>query len=103
MKYGLADKDIALIQKICGGFSQIKEAVLFGSRAMGNFKKGSDVDIALKGSLDDSLLNRFRGVLEEEIPLPYFFDVIAYESIESNALKEHVDQYGKAIYQRSPA
>ena len=47
--YGLLDRDIVYIKKALEHFEEIEKAVVFGSRAMGNYKKGSDVDIAIFG------------------------------------------------------
>ena len=49
MKYGLTERDIKYIIESIKTFSEIKEVVLFGSRAKGKFKNGSDVDMAIKG------------------------------------------------------
>ena len=46
---GLLDRDIKYIRKALEKYDEIEKAVIFGSRAMGNYKKGSDVDIAIIG------------------------------------------------------
>ncbi|MFH1429155.1 MAG: nucleotidyltransferase domain-containing protein [Candidatus Margulisiibacteriota bacterium] len=82
-------------------FPEIEEAIIFGSRAKGNYKKGSDVDIAIKGSyIEYQTVLGLKSMLEENLPLPYFFDVIHYESINSPELKEHIDRAGKTIYSK---
>ena len=93
MKPGLEAQDLHAIQQVFKRFPQIKSVVLFGSRATGNFKKGSDVDLALKGNIDASILSGVQRVLNQEISLPYFFDVIAYDEIENLDLKNHIYQY----------
>lgn len=83
------------------GFPEITELVLFGSRAKGNFKAGSDVDLAIKGaavSYDTAV--RLADVLNEEKPLPYFFDVVHYEAIAEPRLVEHIDRVGVVIYSK---
>ena len=81
-------------------YPEIEEAVLFGSRAIGNYKKGSDVDLAIKGSrINRTTVNRLSDDLNEEYPLPYFFDVIHYENISSE-LKTHIDTMGRIIKQK---
>lgn len=67
---------------------------------MGNFKKGSDVDLALKGNLESSTVNQLKQRLAEETTMPYFFDIVHYESVEKKAFKDHIDHYGIEIYQR---
>ncbi len=95
---GLLKRDLDWIQEALSKYPEIEEAVLFGSRAMGNYKKGSDVDLAIKGSrINRTTVNRLSDDLNEEYPLPYFFDVIHYENISSEELKTHIDTMGKII------
>lgn len=49
MEFGLTEKDLAYIKAVIAEFAEIRQAVIFGSRAKGNFKRGSDVDIAVLG------------------------------------------------------
>ena len=80
-------------------FPEIEEVVIFGSRAMGNFKKGSDVDIAVKGDkVTDDTVTRLTSVLNEELPIPYVIDVLDYASIKNRALLKHIRIYGKKFY-----
>ena len=82
-------------------FPEVREVRIFGSRAMGNFKPGSDVDLALFGKGELACTTRISGILNEELPLPYLFDVVDYHAIQSQDLKKHIDQYGQVIYKRS--
>ena len=49
MKFGLNDNTIEAIQKVFETNSKIDKAIVFGSRAKGNYKEGSDIDLAVKG------------------------------------------------------
>ncbi len=99
MKYGLKERDIKYIIESFSTHSEIEEAVLFGSRAKGIFKKGSDVDIAIKGkNITNSIVTRLSYLLNEEKPLPYYFDVVHYEKIEEPELTKHIDRVGIVIY-----
>ena len=98
MKFGLSDEQIRQIQNILFKFPAIIEAVVFGSRAMGNYKEASDVDIALKGDLSSSVAADVKYELEEETYLPFFFDVVAYSMLDNAKLKEHIDKYGVSLY-----
>ena len=100
MIQGLSTEDEIKIVSMLSHFSEISQALVFGSRAIGNYKQGSDVDIALKGQLKENTMPRLRGLLEE-LPLPYFFDLLDYDATENPALKEHIDQYGKIFYERA--
>ncbi len=101
MKYGLLPRDIDEILQALGQFPAIDEAILFGSRAKGNFKPGSDVDIAIKGkAIDHSCVTAFSFFLNEESLLPYFFDVVHYEGITELELVQHIDRVGKLLYKK---
>lgn len=97
--YGLQERDLYYIMKAIKKYTEIEKAVLFGSRAMGNYKKGSDVDIALIGEkIDRKIIRRLSDDLNEEYPIPYFFDLVNYNDISNEELKKHIDRIGKTIY-----
>ena len=101
MNNGLTKKDTETLICEFKNIPEIKEAIFFGSRAMGNYKKGSDIDICIKGeNITPSITSRLHDILEEEINLPYFFDVINYNSISNKDLKNHIDGVGEKIYTR---
>lgn len=96
--FGLKKQDIALILGVLQKHADIQEAILYGSRAMGNFKPGSDVDIALKGDLKTETVSDVRAELNERLPLSYTFDIISYSAITHQPLIAHIDQYGITLY-----
>lgn len=96
--FGLKSSDIDLIVKTLRRYPEVEEAMIFGSRAMGNYKPGSDVDIALKGNVTSHAVTNISAELNEQLPLPYKFDVVAYSAITHKPLIEHIDQYGKQFY-----
>lgn len=101
MPYGLKDRDMTHILEAVRTFPEISEVVLFGSRAKGTEKPGSDVDLAIKGAAAtyDTAV-RLAGILNEEKPIPYFFDVILYDAIAEPRLIEHIDRVGVVLYSR---
>lgn len=99
--FGLIERDIEYIVKAMKQFSEIEKAIIFGSRAMGNYKKGSDVDIAIVGEgINSKTLYKLDDYLNEVYPLPYFFDILQYSSITNENLKNHIDSKGKIIYEK---
>lgn len=101
MAFGLTKKDVDLIRASIEALPEIEEVVVFGSRAMGNHKKGSDVDLAIKGSgVSLRTVSRLSAQLNEELPLPYKFDVVDYASIDTPALWEHIDSVGAVVFKR---
>lgn len=100
--FGLKPSEIDSIIATLRSHPEVEEAIIYGSRAMGNFKPGSDVDLALKGKANQDTAIAISIELNERLPLPYKFDVLAYSSLTNQALKQHIDQYGKIFYRRSP-
>ncbi len=101
MMYGLLERDLKYIYKAINKYSEIEQVIIFGSRAMGNYKTGSDVDIAIKGkNIDRKTIIKLSDDLNEEYPLPYFFDIINYNEISNKELKKHIDNQGKLVYSR---
>ena len=77
--------------------NKIKEVILFGSRAKGSTKSGSDIDLSLVG--DDI---HFKDLCEissklDEINLPYKIDLVNYDKISNKNLKEYIDRVGIKI------
>ena len=96
--YGLLKKDFDYIFEALTEVDGIDKVIIFGSRAMGNYKRGSDVDIAIVGdNINIKTVFRLSYFLNEEYPMPYFFDVINYNMIKNERLKEHINTYGQAI------
>ena len=98
--FGLSASDIARLIQVISSYPDVEEAIVFGSRAMGNYKPCSDVDIALKGNLKPQTADNIAIELNERIPLPYKFDVVAYPSLSNRPLSDHIDQYGKTLFKR---
>jgi predicted nucleotidyltransferase len=97
--FGLRPDDLLEIRRMLSHYPEVQEAILFGSRAKGNYRNGSDVDLALKGSkLTQHIISHIADALNEETRMPYQFDVLNYHSIHEPKLVEHIDRVGKRIY-----
>lgn len=98
MKYGLENSVIEAIEKVLSGFPEVEEAIIYGSRAKGNYKNGSDIDITLKGeSLNMTVLNSIVNHLDDLL-LPYTFDLSIYKQISNMDLIEHISRVGLIFY-----
>lgn len=94
----LSPHELHSIRQTLARVPRIEKAVLFGSRAMGTAKAGSDVDIAIMGrqtSLQDAL--RALSLLEEST-LPYTFDIVCYNTINNPDLLRHIQEYGQVLF-----
>lgn len=88
----LNDLISSLLQYPC-----ITEAVVYGSRAKGNFHQRSDLDLALKGNLDRHLIADLRLTLDDSM-LPIAVDLLNYSELSNPALKAHIDRVGVTIF-----
>jgi predicted nucleotidyltransferase len=101
MPYGLLEKDMLHILEAVRCFPEIEQVVLFGSRAKGNHKPGSDVDLAIKGAtVTYDTAVKLAEMLNEEKPLPYFFDIIHYEAVADPQFVQHIDRVGIVLYSK---
>ena len=96
---GLAPHEIDLIRQVFRHFPAITEVALYGSRAKGTYRPESDIDLALIGVDDDVQAEAVADELDE-FPLPYRFDVKAYDSITYVPLREHIARVGISLYRR---
>jgi predicted nucleotidyltransferase len=100
--FGITQKTFELFLKTFESFPQIKEVIVFGSRAIGNFRTGSDIDIVLKGEkISVDLVLEVNAILNERLPIPYFVDVFLFTQITSPELIDHISRVGKIIYDRN--
>ncbi len=101
-KFGLRPDDMETILDTLRQYPEVTEAVLFGSRAKGNHKRGSDVDIALKGEqLTHRNVAAISDFLNEETIMPYHFDLLNYHTISSPDLLAHIDRVGVIFYTKA--
>ena len=99
--FGLSKSHVSKIIDILKAFPEVEQGAIFGSRALGTSKKGSDVDIALYGTLRDDVVTAISYQLNEETLLPYFFDLVDYQNIVNDALKEHIDRVAIIFYRKT--
>lgn len=101
MKFGLKS---TTIEKICTVFSQhpeVEKVILYGSRAKGNFKNGSDIDLTFKGKdLKLSTLYKIDNELDDLL-LPYTFDLSIFSHIDNADLLEHIKRVGIIFYEHT--
>jgi predicted nucleotidyltransferase len=100
--YGLRESDLLEMNKTFKKFPQIEKVILFGSRAKGNSKNGSDVDICLIGNfVSHRTTTSVNAILNEETIMPYHFDVLNFNDLQNNELKEHIERVGKCIFDKN--
>jgi predicted nucleotidyltransferase len=97
--FGL-EKDI--IEKIISCIkknTKVKKAVLFGSRAKGNYRNGSDIDISLFGNelILDDILNI--SIEIDNLEIPYKIDLIINDRIKEKQLQDHIERVGIILFE----
>lgn len=98
MKFGLKEEVIDKINSVFAKYPQVEEAVLYGSRAKGNFKTGSDLDLVLKGDqLNPNVVNKIHLEIDDLL-LPYSFDISALNQISNPDLLYHIKRRGAVFY-----
>lgn len=98
--FGLNDKTLTNICQILAQFPQVEKAILYGSRAKGNYRPGSDIDLTLIGDmLDINALGNIAGKLDES-SIPYQVDLSILHQLHHAGLREHIDRVGVVFYQR---
>ncbi len=100
MRFGLKEDVISNIISVFEKYSDVNEAIIYGSRARGNFRKGSDIDLSLKGKISNEILSNILSDIDE-LNTPYLFDISIYEKLTSKELISQIDKYGKLFYNRN--
>ena len=88
----LTDREASLISSVLNLHPEVSQVKLFGSRAKGCHTPASDIDLALWGV--DALQAESIAAELDELPLPYRFDIKAFESIKQDSLREHIQRRG---------
>ena len=100
MKFGLKEDIITQVNEVFAKYPQIEKVIIYGSRAKGNFKKGSDIDLTLEGTgLNLSVINSLLNELDDLL-LPYTFDVSIFNQIGNADLVEHIGRVGDVFYEK---
>ena len=96
--FGLSETTINLIKNVFKKYPAVKEVKFFGSRAIGNYRNNSDIDLVLYGKIDQKLIGKIQFELDE-LSTPFKYDVKSYENIDYPPLIDHIDRVGKIFYQ----
>jgi len=97
---GLKPTDMERIQTVLKNHQFVEQVIIYGSRAKGNYKPYSDIDITLVGpNIDLTLQNKIENDLDDLL-LPYKFDVSVYYKILNKDLVDHINRIGKIIFSR---
>lgn len=98
---GLSEAELAQLLSVFSHYPQITNAVVYGSRAKGNYSGTSDIDLALDGEeLDRHILARIALDLDDS-NLVYQVDLLDLKDLKNPLLRDHIERVGVSIYERS--
>lgn len=101
MKNGLTTSTVEKICEIFARYPQVDKAVLYGSRAKGNYKTGSDIDLTLDGDADLNMDILYKIIDDiDELYLPYSFDLSIFKDIRDPDVLDHIRRVGVVFYKR---
>jgi predicted nucleotidyltransferase len=101
MNYGLSQRTMDSMESIFRKYGNIEQVILYGSRAKGNYRDGSDIDITLRtdNTFTRAHLLRVAGDFDDS-DIPYLVDISQYDKVDNEDLREHINRVGKVIYEK---
>ena len=100
MKFGLKQTIIDKINSVFEKNPEVEQVIIYGSRAKGNYRNGSDIDITLKGEkLTYNILSKIIGEIDD-LDTPYLFDISIFDKLDSPGLEEHINRVGQIFYKK---
>lgn len=98
--FGLPPATLEKLNSVFARHAAIDSVLLYGSRAKGNYRAGSDIDLTIKGGEIpfDELMQIENEI--DDLMLPYTVDLSQYRQLENADLIAHIDKVGVAIYER---
>ena len=101
LRFGLKETAIHKIRAVLHRYPQVEQAILYGSRAKGNFKNGSDIDLTLRGGADLTL-NVLYKIMDEldDLLLPHIIDLSIFDNINDPDVVEHIRRVGITFYEK---
>ena len=96
--FGLSDRDVKTLQDIFKKYPDVKNVFVFGSRAKGTYKQGSDIDLAIMNEgVQDMFIRKMKSDFEDS-SLPYVVDLVNYPTLKHPELKNHIDRVGVPLF-----
>src|SRR5512140_929473 len=95
LHFGLKESVVQKIRGVLARYPQVDQAILYGSRAKGNYQNGSDIDLTLHGNADLTLTVRNKIMADlDDLLLPYKIDLSIYTQIGDPAVLDHIRHIG---------
>jgi predicted nucleotidyltransferase len=98
--FGLYPNSYKQLLSIFQKCENIEKVIIYGSRAKGNYREGSDIDFTLIGNLNYDDILKLKHEFEEST-IPYLIDISIFSDLQSESLIDHINRVGKIFYNRS--
>ena len=98
-KFGLPERTIKELLAYFKSKPEVKKVMIYGSRAKGNFKNGSDIDFAVWTDGKSAYELRIEAELDD-LETPYMFDVTDYKNLTHEGMKNSIDRDGVLFYKK---
>lgn len=102
MSFGLRTYTIAQFKDIFKKYPEIEAVIIYGSRAKGNYREGSDIDVTLHGEALTEDIKASIWLDLDRLNTPYLIDLSVYHLLDSEDLKAHIQRRGKLFYKKQP-
>jgi len=96
--YGLTERDTQTLFGIFNKFQEVESVYLYGSRAKGTHKSGSDIDLAIMNDgVSEKTIRTIKAEMEDS-SLPYFVDITNFTTLTHKEFAEHIQRVGVSFY-----
>jgi predicted nucleotidyltransferase len=100
LKFGLKAETIQKIISVFEKHAEVEKVIIYGSRAKGNYRIGSDIDITLFGEkLTHDILTKIN-IEIDDLNTPYLFDISIFTMLNAPSLEEHINRVGLVFYEK---
>ena len=99
-EFGLSVRALGLLRQLFSSYPEIRQATVYGSRAMGNYRNGSDIDITLDAPDMDNARFLHLCTAADDLMLPWAMDLSLLSHIDNQALLSHINRAGKPLWVR---
>jgi predicted nucleotidyltransferase len=98
--FGLSTRALGLLRGLFSAYPEVNRVIVYGSRAMGNYRSGSDIDIALDAPGMENARFLHLCTAADDLMLPWMMDLSLLSDINNPALREHISRVGKPLWVR---
>lgn len=99
-RFGLKESTISRVNSVFAKVPEIEKVLLYGSRAKGNYRNSSDIDLTIEGAVNHSQLLKIENELDDLL-LPYTIDISLFHQIGNPDLIDHIHRVGLVFYEKA--